>query len=141
MGELRALTVLHPWCGAIAYGTKRVENRTWPVPAKLLGAVIAIHAGKRADRDARLPAGCEWPEVPAWRFGAVLAVATVAGHCQPWECDGSCSPWAIRRQDHWALTDVRALAEPVPCSGHLGVWRLPENVEKAVRGQLEAGGA
>jgi len=137
VGEpLRGLTVMQPWAGAIAYGTKRVENRTWAVPARLMGSWIAIHAGKRHDYGARLPEGCEWPEIPAMIYGAVLAVAKVAGHCQPRECDGSCSPWAVRGQDHWHLIGVRALPEPVPCKGALGVWKLPKDVEKAVREQL-----
>ncbi len=30
------------------------------------------------------------------------------------------------------------LAEPVPCRGALGLWRVPDDVESAVRAQLEA---
>ena len=32
-GELRGLSIQHPWAAAIAYGAKRVENRTWAGPA------------------------------------------------------------------------------------------------------------
>jgi hypothetical protein len=49
-----------------------------------------------------------------------------------------CSQWAVRGQFHITLTKVRPLAEPIPCRGALGLWRLPEDVEKAVRKQLEA---
>jgi hypothetical protein len=49
-----------------------------------------------------------------------------------------CSPWAARGRHHIELAGVRPLAEPVPCKGALGLWRLPEDVEKAVREQLEA---
>lgn len=49
-----------------------------------------------------------------------------------------CDPWAVRGQFHWELDDVRPLPDPVPCRGALGLWRLPEDVEKAVREQLEA---
>jgi hypothetical protein len=135
--EIRALTVRQPWANAIAYGNKRVENRTWSAD-RAAGKLIAIHAGKGHDLDAMPPEGCTWPEVPDLSLGAVLAVATVTGSCVPWECDGECSPWAIRGQDHWHLEDVRPLAKPVPCRGALGLWRLPEGVEKAVRAQLGA---
>ncbi|HMH92365.1 MAG TPA: hypothetical protein VK586_14925 [Streptosporangiaceae bacterium] len=83
-------------------------------------------------------------------FGAVIAVAEVAGcHASgPRGCDGSwpgldgrlrprCSPWAVNGQHHWQLAGVRPLAEPVPCKGTLGLWRLSEDVEQAVRAQLE----
>ena len=32
------------------------------------------------------------------------------------------------------------LNKPVPCRGSLGLWRLPEDVEAAVRAQLDAQG-
>jgi hypothetical protein len=138
--EIRALTVRQPWASAIAYGTKRVENRGWSLPARFAGKLIAIHAGKGHDLDVRLPAGCEWPEVAAHPLGVVIAVATVTRSCLPWECHGECSPWAIKGQDHWHLEDVRPLPEPVPCRGMLGLWRLPEDAEKTVRAQLEVPG-
>ena len=85
-----------------------------------------------------------WP--PKLALGAVVAVATVAGcHVRdPKEgCgDGTyadgiiCSPWAMPDQFHWVLAAVRPLPEPVPCKGKQGLWSLPEDVEKAVRGQL-----
>jgi hypothetical protein len=39
-------------------------------------------------------------------------------------------------QFHWELSGVRSLW-PVPCKGALGLWRLPEDAEKAVSAQLE----
>ena len=90
-----------------------------------------------------------WPaKLP---LGAVVAVATITG--SHWheprqaECgDGSyaygviCSRWARPFCWHWQLADVRPLPEPVPCKGDLGLWRLPEDVEKAVRAQLSEDG-
>jgi hypothetical protein len=35
--------------------------------------------------------------------------------------------------------DVRLLPGPVQCGGALKLWRLPDDVEKAVRAQLEDG--
>jgi hypothetical protein len=77
-------------------------------------------------------------------FGAVVALAEVVGCHHATRCgetpDGPqlmCSPWAIRDQWHIELQHVRRLPEPVSCDGALGLWRLPEDVEKAVREQLE----
>jgi ASCH domain len=136
---MRALSVQHPWAAAIAYGTKRVENRSWTAPRWAIGQAIAIHASKKPDISARPPAGEAWPE-HRMHLGAVIAVATVAGchhSSAAGECPGpKCSPWAALGQYHWHLADIRPLPNPVPCKGMLGLWRLPEDVEKLVRAQL-----
>ena len=36
----------------------------------------------------------------------------------------------------WELDDVVALARPVPCKGLLGLWEMPESVERAVREEV-----
>jgi hypothetical protein len=87
-------------------------------------------------------------------FGAIVALVEVTGchYAYSPKCcpdipalgtevlQGPCSPWAADRQYHIELANVRPLAEPVPCRGALKLWPLPEDVEKAVREQLEASG-
>lgn len=84
------------------------------------------------------------------RLSRIHAVAELAGCHHSDECmlpasaviPGTwtgCSRWAVRGQWHFELRNVHALAEPVPCHpGKLGLWRLPDEVESAVRAQLEA---
>lgn len=48
---LRALTIIQPWAELIVRGPKRVENRGWEPPRSLVGAYLAIHAGKALDWD------------------------------------------------------------------------------------------
>lgn len=149
---MRALTIKPPWSHAIAQGTKRVENRSWPAPQRAIGRDIAIHAGKGFDWDATFPAGCmtEWAAPEDCALGAVVAVARLAechysADCMdlpphiagPGQWEG-CSPWCVRGQYHWHLGRTIALPKPVPCRGALGLWRLPGDVETAVRAQLEA---
>lgn len=141
---MRALSIMQPWAAAIAYGAKRTENRTWRAPRWIIGETIAIHAGKRADLGARPPVGEAWPG-RRMHLGSVIAVAVVAAcHLSPdfgGTCGATrplCSPWSVADQYHWLLADVRPLAEPVPCRGMLGLWRLPDEVEKLVRAQLGA---
>jgi hypothetical protein len=81
-------------------------------------------------------------------FGAVSALAEVAGCHHAGDCGVTvperprllvmCTPWAAQGQFHITLENVRPLPEPVPCRGMLGLWRLPDDVEKAVRAQLSA---
>jgi hypothetical protein len=135
---------------AIAFGSKRVENRTWSTPYR---GLLAVHAGAGIDWDAPEEAWAAAGLVPydggprgPWRaglaLGAVIAVADLAGchdHRSPALARGGtrkCSPWAVSGAWHWELEDVRPLREPVPCRGMLGLWRPPEDEDRAVRGQL-----
>ena len=80
-----AITLHQPWATLIVLGMKNVETRSWPAPERLLGQVIAIHAGKRVvrgsgdriERELRTRLGADWSRaIPA---GAVVATATLAG--------------------------------------------------------------
>jgi len=44
--ELRAISLWPEWVYAIANLNKRVENRSWTAPRKMVGTKIGIHAGK-----------------------------------------------------------------------------------------------
>lgn len=48
------------------------------------------------------------------------------------------TPWSVFGQFHHEVTLLAALPEPVPCSGSRGKWYLPDDVDSAVRAQLEA---
>jgi hypothetical protein len=157
---MQALTVKVPWSFAIAHGSKRVENRSWPPPSSL--TELAIHAGARSGWDdagefsplvigawrdyvVTLPAdnaALPWPRKESLHldFSAVVAVVTVTGWHHPFDLpydSGRCSEWAVAGQFHWQLGNVRTLAAPVPCGGHQKLWPLPDEVESAVRAQLE----
>lgn len=65
---MKALTILQPWAHLIAFGAKRVENRSWITGYR---GPLVIHAGKSdrliTERDREL--------YPAMAFGAIVAVA------------------------------------------------------------------
>lgn len=117
---MKALTVRQPWAGAIAHQTKRVENRTWKLPAKHEGARILIHAGARPDRDAQVYG--DRLDV----YSAIVAVATITGCHHDNGNQVCCSYWAQPGLYHWTLADVIALPEPVPAKGALGFWTPSE---------------
>jgi len=127
----RGLTIRQPWAGAIAHQTKRVENRSWKLPAKHHGARILIHAGAQPDRDAIVYG--DHLDV----YSAVVAIATV-NDCH-WSEDGTCcGPWGFDRTYHWTLTDVIALDQPIPAKGRLGIWTPDSNLLAAVHAQIPA---
>ncbi|MFJ8779756.1 ASCH domain-containing protein [Streptomyces sp. NPDC102476] len=114
--EVRALTLWQPWASAIAYGTKRIENRRWATDYR---GWLLIHAGVTID--------------PAAKY-AVMArpflnrpqpVSAVLGWARLDDChadDGMCTLWSARGQWHWHLTDVHRLPRPVPWPGARGLW-------------------
>lgn len=138
---MRALTVWQPWAGLMAAGIKLVENRSRRIVSpKHFGSRIAIHAGARLDSEGLRAIRASWPEDVdravklIAQLGAVLAVATVVGVHEHGD---------LGDQERWycgpigyVLRDVRALATPVPCRGHLGLWTLPADVERAVVAQI-----
>lgn len=121
---MKALTIRQPWAAAIAHGTKRTENRSWPAPAKHLGTRILIHAAAAEDRVLRssndVPSELTdgigvWPDTRS----AIVAVATLTGcHFD----EGCCQPWGMDGYFHWELADVTAFATPIPAKGALGFW-------------------
>ncbi|MGP3999593.1 ASCH domain-containing protein [Streptomyces sp. 8N706] len=117
--EVLALTLWQPWASAIAYGTKRIENRTWPTEHR---GLVLIHAGHTTDPNAHdAPMARPFLRRPFPR-GAIVAVARLE------DChtdDGWCTLWSVRGRYHWRLTDVTPLAAPLSCPGARGLWPPP----------------
>lgn len=92
---MRALTLTQPWCGLVAAGIKRIENRDRLVMhPRYNGARFALHAGKMIDESVYRRIGEIAPELfdgwdravkeswPAWYrlsriTGAIIGVASV----------------------------------------------------------------
>ena len=157
---IRGITLTHPWAFCIAHTGKDVENRTWR-PEKQGGQVgmfLAIHGGvvptgakkqeamgdigyigtyiltpdyihhalstEQLHRVVRgLEGGAEGMFTPGIVAVARLAAVTTDG----------ISPWKISGQYQWELADVVALAEPVPHTGHQGLWEIKPDALATVR--------
>lgn len=151
---MKALTVQQPWAWAIVHGGKDVENRTQAWSHR---GTFAVHAGARlSDRGADSPLvqramgdAMRADQLPIdLVFGAVIGVVDLVGAHTAHEgcCD---SEWGEQAYDehggrtrrdivHLELEQPRALVEPVPCRGALGLWTLPQEVLDQVLEQLVA---
>lgn len=127
---MKALTIRQPWAGAIVHQTKRVENRTWKLPAAYEGARVLIHAGLQLDRDASVYG----PNLGV--YGAIIGAATLTGCHYDTGRQPCCSEWAFTGTYHWTLADVIALPEPVPAKGALAFWTPPADILAAAQQQL-----
>lgn len=155
MTEMRILTVRQPWAWAIIHGGKNVENRVRNIAGSFRGP-IAIHV---ALDDAEAAPGSLWRQhadwyrnrapqpktrVPAWSdrgriIGAVDLVSVHDGrteslHTNVGEIIGTaaCSSWAQSDAHHLVLANPRALADPIPYRGALGLRRLDEDMTARV---------
>ena len=133
--EIRGLTLWQPMAWAIAAGHKPYENRPWQPHRGVTH--LAIHAGKKYHQphvDQIRELGIDVPAKADLAFGAVLCVAELrwwrpfgggAGWASPW----ASGPFVRRVQPVWVADD------PIPCSGALGMWRIPGDVKAEMRRQ------
>jgi len=139
---MKALTVSQPYASLIASGEKWVENRDWFTQYR---GPLGVHAGlgtqymtRREMREQGLPTGAV---VATAELVAIVRIrhrvlADVIG-----EPAVSCSPGDLERLKRacitladiaahahsegpwgWVLANVRALPEPVPAKGAMGLW-------------------
>lgn len=141
-----ALTLTQPWAGLVASGIKRIENRPWKLPKRMLGRRFAIHASREVDQEIyqRLEAMGFAPS-PLWTVtSAIIGVARVI-HCVSslvelqHEIHGHIGP---EQEQFWIgphafiLESIQSIATPVECKGALGFWGLSESLATRVTAQL-----
>lgn len=151
---MRILTVRQPWAWAIIHGGKDIENRVRNIAGDYRGPV-AIQAALEYDTawsspamyDAMQATGMHRrPGLYPWHenHGAIIGVVDLVG-VHPWDDPSSgdevtrtlaayvtsyspCSPWAEERSFHLMLEYPRALEEPIPFKGALGLRRLDDEM-------------
>lgn len=148
---MRALTVRQPHAWAVTHAGQPLLNLSWRT--RRIGRV-AIHAAsalpylfnleEEIDCVAKLSGNATAAVWEGARTrGAICAVARLEAVCDdarfsvlPDRVPCRCGPWALPGRYHWRLTEVRALAEPVPATGRQGLWKVPGRVEHLVRAGL-----
>lgn len=151
--SLDAITLAQPWprMMLLPEAPKRIENRSWAPPRRLIGKHIALHGGRgpkgKADQ-ARLrdeldeinlqiwgedadPEEWEDERVLDWCVSGIYAVARLTDVVQR-----SDDPWFFGPYG-WVLGDFVAI-EPVPCKGKQGLWAVEGEVLDQVRERWQA---
>jgi hypothetical protein len=139
--EARILTVRNPWAWAIIHAGKTVENRSRNVAGDYRGPLL-IHVAKQYAAGWRSPVLADimnrhegvYEEPQPWRDHAGMIIGVVdlvdvhtaddieqTKHLRgEWPL---CSSWAERAGHHLVLANPRALDQPIPYAGMLGVRR------------------
>nr|BFD88429.1 hypothetical protein StreXyl84_78300 [Streptomyces sp. Xyl84] len=131
---IRGISVKQPHAACLLTGAKTIENRprAWSWRGWLL-----LHASQQTDRPSlRVPLIARTIRGRDLTTGAVIGVARLTGcHQDP---DGSppCTEWAQPGAWHLEVSDVQALALPIPARGQLGPWRPTEYLVDQVLQQL-----
>ena len=151
MKLIPAITLYDPWASWVADRKKTIETRTHNRFRRLLGQVVAIHAGLHWDSLAYEMASRYRPldelmvREPA--AGVIVALAKVCGFRLLRASDSPaalCDCGSITRYGLF-LSNVNKLATPQPATGHQGIWFWQPKSENYVRdadhpcGQFEAG--
>jgi hypothetical protein len=139
---MKALTLWRPWPWSILYGGKRVENRPWSPPQKMIGETFAIHAGKVFDQEGANYISKNCPELLRTAVQQDLVAQGIVGSAMllGWSrVDDAIATHPDQAQwcfgpMCWHLANVYALVEPIPCRGAQGFWEVPADVIRRMEG-------
>lgn len=135
-----ALSLWAPWAWAILHAGKDIENRTWSPSPKLIGQRFWLHASLRGKTAGQMADDFEPVRDILEQLGQLRSAPPVSirdlqalrGHVV-----GSVKLLGVTRDSDspWMfgpvglrLSEPVALAQPVPCRGSLGFFRLPHAV-------------
>lgn len=147
----KVLTLKQPWASLVAWGFKKIENRTWETNYR---GPLAIHAGSGNDgqlwdalvddpfhlwhlEELAVKMGLPWEDLGRLRSalprGKVVAVANltdcVTDHPSEW-FDG---PFGF------VLSNILRLEDPIPATGNLGLRSPDPHVARWIQGALVGG--
>lgn len=150
MSDLYCLTLRQPWASLIALGEKRIETRDWGTSYR---GMVAIHASGRWHYEDVEDAVYEASFLAAWKrrgiramaelpLGAVVATARLIdcvrmtpGMIAAVEPNEMHFGYFAPGRWGWLLADVRALPDPIPAKGRLGLWTPSPELAASVAAQ------
>ena len=135
---MKALSIRQPWAELIVQGKKTLELRSWTVSYR---GPLAIHASQTVDPEACQAHGINPDQIAT---GAILGVVDLVSIV---ELDDAA--FASRRSEHlahdpfkttplfgWQLANPRPLPQPRPMRGRMGLFNVPDHVDKENLSQL-----
>jgi hypothetical protein len=126
---MKALTLIQPWATLIIDGCKTIETRSWSTKVR---GTIAIHAGKKVDREAAIKFGYNPDKLPT---GCVIGIVDIIG-CVQFDNKTTPDPYGdfMPGRFGFVLDNPRSFQYPVDERGALGFWNWDD--KKAVKVRL-----
>lgn len=151
---MKAITIHQPGASLLAHGIKKFETRAWPVPSKLLGQCVAIHAAKtKQGMKGVSPETLMEYGMPDYRkapipFGAIIGYGRIirsqkifsrfpseGGHRMIFEGKESPESMFISGKEEslgdwsigryvWLFEDVYLFPKPLLCRGYHKFWTV-----------------
>ena len=128
---MKAITLTQPWATLVAIGVKQIETRSWRT---FYRGPLAIHAGKKFSPrfDSQIRKVLDANSIYELPTGVIVATCTLVRIIRIYPDNVPPAPefyfgdytagrWA------WHLSDVVALAKPIPARGSLGLWEYGLN--------------
>jgi hypothetical protein len=151
---MKVLTLTQPWASLVAIGAKRIETRSWSTSYRGPLAIHAAKGFPREAREfaeCRMVTelmckhlGREQIWISDYPVGTIVATCRLA-RCYPTDRvaigsilgDGEGLQLPVTEQEYalgnydperwaWLLADIKALLEPIPAKGSLGLWEWDE---------------
>lgn len=128
---MKAITILQPWAGFIACGTKQIETRSWQT--RYRGSIM-IHAGKKQDNEQICHIEAKVKDfalcLPDLEYGKIIAIADLVD-CIKMDSEfiRQLSPiekalgWYEDGRYAWILSDVIKI-RPIEARGYQGLWNF-----------------
>lgn len=124
---MKAITLHRPWAWAIASGHKDIENRDWKPYGLQSGDLLAIHAGKKWDKQGVLFIEALGITVPP-EHEHPTGIIAIAQFFDCVDVEGTDSPWAVGGWC-WRLGNVRQVS-PIAIPGQQKLFNLSPEVER-----------
>lgn len=131
---MKAITIRQPWAWAIFNCGKDIENRDW---FRSIKGRVAVHAAKGMTKKEYADGvlfmlrlfgySMTYPTDEQLDRGAIIGTVEIVGCVKQ-----SKSPWFVGDYG-FVLRDPIVLPSPIPCSGALGFWDVPAEIERQLK--------
>jgi hypothetical protein len=146
---MKALSLTQPWASLVVAGAKKLETRSWPTYYR---GPLLIHAAKGFPLGARAVchrapfchalAAAGFHHVGELPLGQILGIVTLTGCISTAKAlegidasEHSFGDYGVGRFA-WQFTEPLLFDEAIPCRGSLGLWKVPDEIARALELRL-----
>ena len=136
---MKAISLWQPWASAMALGLKQIETRSWATSYR--GDLVICSSKRQPDNLLGMPIAQEFG-ITAMRLGCALCVVELYDCVPADRVPYQLLPMELSLGDFtpgrfaWLTRNRRPLRNPVPLTGHQGLWELPEETAALIASQL-----